>query len=246
MKFQTSRGRICECVIVCLLFAVFAVPALGGVQSYTTSVANYEIKYDDVFEDPDPVDILFQPTAFEAQSVSYSPPVDLTDGTLIVTVTPLPGAILDTLVFREGGDYTLSGSLVESSKAYVSATLFVDSVSVKVDGSKVYNVDLDQIVTFEKFVMLPPLPAGVDKGFWSIEAVVDVAGALAAAQIDGVVSELKFSINNTLLASSEPTSSAFIAKKHFEIEDETVPIPEPSFFALLAAGCFALVARRRK
>ena len=251
MNYPASRGRLGLCVMVCLFFAVFAAPALGDVKSYTTAVAEYELSYDDVFGEPSPSTPFFgKMKEFSALSKDGGSP-ELTDGTLCVTVTPLPGTVLGTITFREGGDYKLVGAINQTSEAYVMAMLFVDTFAlVNRPGLTQEKVPLDkQLVTFEYSATLGPAFSDItDAGYWSLACEVNITDVLAAAGLErDDVATYQFSINNTLIASSESISTAYIEKKDFILEDEaTVLIPEPSIFTLLLAGCCIMVARRRK
>ena len=239
MVYRTSRGRLCVGVMVALFFTALVAPATCDVISYTTVAAKYDIQYDPIFEDPDPLMPLFQPLGFDASSVAAVPPIDFADGTMIVTVTPLDGVNLQGITFLEGGDYTLAGAVGQTSQAWVNATLFVDCTYLEIDGVANTSIDLDSYQTFDRNLTLSPGNL-LAHGFWALQYAIDLSG------IDGRVTKLKFSIDNSLLASSQVSSSAFIAKKRFSIEDGTVPVPEPSIFALFAAGiCLGVVRRHR-
>jgi hypothetical protein len=111
----------------------FTSPALGTAIPFSLHAGQvlYEGKCDPVFDEPE-VDtdaLLFTPTAFDAQSVSAAPSIDLTDGTVILTITALQGG-LGAIQFIEQGDYTLAGGLSQTSLARVSAALMVDVRSI--------------------------------------------------------------------------------------------------------------------
>ncbi|MBN1588741.1 MAG: hypothetical protein JW888_04435 [Pirellulales bacterium] len=246
MSYQVSRWRLITCVILCLVVGGFVVPAFGEVVSFSIHVDAIDPVFgeaDEEYSNP----LLLQPAAFEAASIAGVPAVSLTDGTLILTITPVDG-VISTITFSEGGDYTLAGGLTAPSQAYVSAALLVDFVSAKVNGEEVDYLNLDRKVTFTRNRSFSPGGAP-DQDFWSLTTTFDIAGALAAVpEAEGDVTELKLSIDNTLLAMSQLSSSAFIAKKwlRIDINDEDVPdVPEPTAVVLLVCGCCALLARRR-
>ena len=86
---------------------------------------------------------------------------------------------------------------------------------------------------------------------WSLGLSLNVAAQLGPGQY---ATKVKVVVNNQLLAISEPTSVAFIAKKDFTITvtpgDRKPPdgeIPEPATLVLVLCGAsLALVARRHR
>jgi len=248
MLCPASRRGFREGVLVCFLASfVFGLGASsqGAAIPFSLPAAKvlYEGRCDPVFEEPelDSEALLFLPTAFEALSESADPPTSLVDGTIILTITALEDA-LHTITFREGGDYTLSGGLSYPSKAYVEATLLAYCVSLEVNGQPVTGLHPNVTSSFNRSASFL---AGDDSihGFWDLTATLDFDEILADTALQGNVTKVKLSIDNTLIAKSQMSSVAFIAKKWLYVE---VDVPEPSFLTLLICGCCALVARRRR
>jgi hypothetical protein len=86
---------------------------------------------------------------------------------------------------------------------------------------------------------------------WSLGVSVDVSTALAGLGYgpNSAATKVSLAINNSLVATSEASSVAFIAKKDFRIDvgTDTGLIPEPSSVALLGmALCgFGFAGRKR-
>jgi hypothetical protein len=185
----------------------------------------------------------FNPTEFAAMGAGGT--LDITDVQLnftVMTSTPLAG--LTSLAFSESGDYTLFG-------AGTALTQVAAGLAVKIDIFEVDGVPL-----------AVPLSAFVNASFsdnlgggqelvspWSVGATLDLEAVLNGAGIafDAGVTKASVAINNQLLALSEPTSIAFIAKKDFKITPGIEVVPEPTSLTLVVAGLAAcgLASRRR-
>jgi hypothetical protein len=170
----------------------------------------------------------FNPTSFTASSIGGG--ADLTDGQLNFTVdSALP---ITTIGLSERGDYTLAGVGTAATQVSAGAVLF--ATVTEVNGVAVAPINLAPVNASVAFNLAAN--AGIVQP-WSLGLGLNV-GVAGATRIDVV-------INNALVATSEPQSVAFIAKKDFLIDVDVVP--EPSTFALTSLVLCGLgVAAGRK
>ncbi len=176
----------------------------------------------------------FDPASFVATSGGGTP--DITDGQLNLTLTGGAGVSFSSLSLFESGDYTLAG-------AGTSATQALAGAIVRVTVTQIDGIDVAPIV-------LTPVNASV--GFnlaanpgvvqpWSLGIGFNVAGQLGP---DQHATQLELVIDNQLLAFSESGSLAFISKKDFGIQVETVPEASTVLLLLGALVIVPRVARR--
>jgi hypothetical protein len=175
----------------------------------------------------------FDPKNFVALSAGGGP-ADITDGQLNFTVMS-PG--LTTLNLFEAGDYTLVG--VGGPATFVTAAASIRATVTQINGVNVAPIVLtptNAAVTFS----LPGNAGALQP--WTLGTSINVAGQLAAGQN---ATKVEIVIDNQLIAASQPTSAAFIAKKEFIITTDI--IPEPTTCALGAfALCGAALGMRRR
>ncbi len=157
----------------------------------------------------------FNPTNFVATSVGGG--ADLTDGQLNYTIMSTK-AITDIGLF-ERGDYTLAGVGTAATQVQAGAVILASVTAV--NGIPVAPIPLTAVNGSVGFNLLAN-PGIVQP--WSLGLGLNVA-----AQVPGAT-KIDVVINNSLIAISEPSSIAFIAKKDFVIDVDVVP--EPSSFAL--------------
>ncbi len=181
----------------------------------------------------------FDPAGFAATAADES--ADLTDGQLNFTLMGLPGVAIKSISFSEGGDYSLLGNGGTVTQVFYGIT--VASVKVlEVDG-----------VALESPVNLAPASAsggdtltGQSKMSvpWDLGIDYDVHAALTTADVDFEVgaTKIKIAVNNTLGAISMTKTIAFIAKKSFMVDVET--IPEPTTVLLAIFGLLATTLGR--
>lgn len=155
---------------------------------------------------------------------------------------------LTSLVFDEGGDFTLAGSgtSITSIGAGVSALVTI----MEVDGvalAEPIEVFASSSITKDLVADGPAILAG-----WSNGLFVDFVAPLASNNVDYDfgVTKATVRVNDQLLAFSEPGSRAFIAKKKFNIEPGGNPnpnfnIPEPTAMALMASLLVGACVYRR-
>jgi hypothetical protein len=175
----------------------------------------------------------FDPAGFVASAVNGS--ADITDGQLNFTVM---GPSINSVGVFEAGDYSLAG--VGTSATQVFAGAIVRATVTQINGLPVAPINL--------------APANASVGFnlvanpgvvqpWSLGTVLNIAGQLAPNQH---ATKVDISINNQLLALSQPGSLAFIAKKEFIVSTGTnIPEPATAGLAGLALCGLGLVARKR-
>ncbi|HBO43171.1 MAG TPA: hypothetical protein DD670_04400 [Planctomycetaceae bacterium] len=222
---------------------------------YTTQVGE-DVVFDSIREDsatdPTPLygpptvsanSLVFFPVSFKAYASEMHPAVDLTDGTMSMTIRSLQGGPILGILVRESGDFTLGGLGTANTIAAVATPMFV--TITQVDGQSITPISFSQSMTYSpkangKFNLLDDEGVGET---WEGLALLDVAGALAAAGIQGAATKVTLSLDNVLLATSEAASVAYIAKKQFGIE---VLIPEPSTLTLLILACVGFLARGRR
>lgn len=189
----------------------------------------------------------FDPTSFVASATGGAS--DVTDGQLNFTIMGLsnPSGYIGIGSFNlfEAGDYTLVGTGTAATSAYAGA--IIRATVTQVNGLPVAPINL------------PPANASV--GFnltansgivqpWSLGLGFNLTGVLPQGQ---VATKIEVSINNSLIAISEPASVSFIAKKDFRIDVIPTPpvgdpfVPEPGTLALCAiAGVLAVSLRNNR
>jgi hypothetical protein len=234
--------------IICLLMLVFSISAA---KAASISYGNFAVPgamfldvtessgTDDVplYGAPDPfvIGLDFDPASFVASSVGGGP--DVTDGQLNFTI--MTGLGVNSVNLFEAGDFTLAGTGTPATQVFAGAIL--RATVTQINGVNVVPINL--------------FPSNASVGFnlvanpgivqpWSLGTAINVAAQLAPNQR---ATKVEVAINNQLLAFSEPTSVAFIAKKEFVI-DIDVEIPEPATITLAGLAVFGLVAacgRRR-
>ena len=175
----------------------------------------------------------FDPKNFVALSAGGGP-ADIVDGQLNFTVMS-PGLV--SLSLFEAGDYSLVG--IGGPQTFVTAAGSIRATVTEVNGGTAVNIPLSQVNASTTFSL--PGDAGALQP-WSLGTAINIAGQLGAGQ---TATKVEIVIDNQLIAASEPTSAAFIAKKEFIITTEI--IPEPTTFALGAfALCGAAAGMRRR
>lgn len=187
----------------------------------------------------------FDPTSFAASATGGAS--DITDGQLNFTLMGLsnPNGYIGIGSFNvyEAGDYTLVGTGTAATSAYAGA--IVRATVVEINGLPVAPINL------------PPANASV--GFnlagspgivqpWSLGLAFNLTGVLPQGQ---TATKVEVSINNSLIAISEPASVSFIAKKDFRIDLTPTPpvgdpfVPEPATLAMIAIGTVLAVVSRK-
>lgn len=163
----------------------------------------------------------FDPTNFVAFATGGGS--DVTDGQLNFSIKSNGPAIGSVTLF-ERGDYTLAG--VGSSLTSTFAGAVILASITEIGGVPVVPIPL------------PPVNASVGFNLLANPGVVQpwsLGITLAIPANVGVVTKLDVVIDNQLLAISEASSAAFIAKKDFVISTGPI-IPEPVTLVMLLMG----------
>lgn len=162
--------------------------------------------------------LVFRPSMFAADA----PSSDSTSGLLEMLIQAPEGQTIQTITVRELGDYALLGA---GAAAQVSMGLIISS-----DADGLYVVGTD--APGETFTVAPQSIG--DFGVWDLTASVDVSQAN--------LSEVYFSLDNTLQALAPDLALSFIQKKLVRID--VTYIPEPATLGLIAMGCMLMMHRR--
>jgi len=188
--------------------------------------------------------LIFSPMSFGIVASNGS--FDYMDGTLAATIDAVGNSTIGEIRFAETGDYSLGGNGTSATNASVSASLFVRIVEV--DRVSINPVSYSTNFTFSPSDGTYDLinDPGMGK-IWNGSVYVDVAAILAANNIIGNATKVNISLDNMLMAFSEPGTLAYIKKKQIErMTIETIPIPEPATILLLVIGGLTLIRRHRK
>lgn len=180
----------------------------------------------------------FDPKGFVAFAGSGGS--DITDGQLNFSIKTLPGTGISSMLFREGGDYSLLGT--GSAGTMVAGGISVRVEIIEVDGVALPNpIDVLASASFSANLVSSPTTLSP----WSNTLLVDFGPALANIPHNLGVTKANVVLDDLLAAISDPLSTALIAKKNFTITPtiEGNPIPEPASLALFTFGA-ACVFRR--
>jgi len=246
-----------------------ASPASAGTFSWG-DIAGTDVQFLDVKENNGEVSSLFAPMPgsggpiiignslhldpqnFQSQSQNNS--ADLIDSTLstVIRANPLKG--LNSVSISELGDYSLGGLIGGQASAQVGAAFFwtvleIDGTAVNL-ASQATNLILGTGAGPNGGQYARPGDDGTAV-IWNGVANIDLAGYLSSLQLDGSVTALRLTFDNTLQTAADDVSTAFIKKKSIDIDVETgdAPghnVPEPSSLALVALAGLAVLPRRRQ
>jgi hypothetical protein len=176
----------------------------------------------------------FDPKGFVAMSAGGGA-ADIIDGQLNFTVMS-PG--LGSLSLFEAGDYTLVG--IGTPSTFVTAAATIHATVTQINGVNVAPI----VLATPNATFNASLPANIGAlQPWSLGVSINIAGQLPAGQN---ATKVDIVIDNQLIAASQLTSAAFIAKKEFIITAEIVPEPATLGLAGLALCGTTLAARRRR
>lgn len=211
--------------------------ATGTAPVPTTPYGNYSVTGDT---------LVFAPTAFHASTTGGG--IDFIDGTLTMLVKAHAGHTINQLKVYESGDYTLLAPNPQDGTAQtqvsVAAPLTIQILSV--DGHGIAPIIVQQQSTFTPGGQLTLTDHPGQGQFWSGGTTVDLVQALRSHGIEhGLPTQLMFSLDNSLFASSEADTSATISKKAFDVTPLAAS-PEPSSLALAGLGAVLLLKRRRQ
>jgi hypothetical protein len=190
--------------------------------------------------------LVFTPNAFAAASAGGTP--DIIDRQLTMTIAAVANQVIQKVTFSEAGDYTLVGPGSTITRAHVATPGYL--TITKVNGLAITPIEIAGSGTFSPAGGLYPLSgSGVTGVQWSGDLQFDLTAALRAKGINGFATEATLSLDNTLVAQSEATTIAHIAKKTAQVTVDPQATPEPGTLVLLGLGAVSLVGfqwRRRK
>jgi hypothetical protein len=152
---------------------------------------------------------------------------------------------ISSITLSEGGDYTLVGVGTAATQAFAGA--IISAKVVQIDGLPVTPISFNSNASVN-FNLIAN--SGVVQP-WSLSSTLDINAALTSLAVPYKTgaTKIEVAINNSLIAISEPTSVAFIAKKDFVVGIIPRPggeIPEPNTLVLIgvAAALMGCSAKR--
>ncbi|MEM9352577.1 MAG: hypothetical protein AAGA92_06160 [Planctomycetota bacterium] len=251
--------HLCRGPVPLLLLAA-AVAAVLPSSGYANPITYADIDADTVvFKDPtessgtDPVPLYGEPVAF-GDTLDLGPlnfgataddSVDITDGQFSTNIWAKDGYFIESIMVSEAVDYTMFGLAGSVAQVDVFAPVFISILEV--DGAPVPGGPV--MANFE--IPFTPAPLngseyvfGSDPNSQSLlgNLVIDVAGILASANIDGLATKVAYDMDNTLSAAAGPSPTggpsavATVRKKQSFITVDTGIVPEPT------AGVMALLS----
>lgn len=181
-------------------------------------------------------------------SMSQNGEADLIDSTLSTVIMASPGNALQDISISELGDYSLGGLIGSNASAQVGAAFFwtvleVDHAAVNL-ATQATNLILGTGGGPNGGVYTRPSDDGTAV-IWSGNASIDLDAYLASEQINGSVTKVRLTFDNTLQTSAELGSTAFIKKKSIDI-DVTPKVPEPATALLLGMAIVLTSTSRRR
>lgn len=184
----------------------------------------------------------FDPTAFGAYAGGPGINSDTTDGQLNFMIDPLPGTGVTSFLVSESGSFSLfgpggAGTAVGYGVLVEVSILEIDGVSLGTPIDFTVNTSGSMDLTAGMAIASP----------WSLSLPVTFAPYIPA---NSFVTLAEVVVNNTLVATSEAGSTAFIDKKDFFIDptgdlDPDNVIPEPTAAVLAGLALAGFAARRR-
>ncbi|MEZ6191741.1 MAG: PEP-CTERM sorting domain-containing protein [Phycisphaerales bacterium] len=180
----------------------------------------------------------FDPKGFVAFAGSAGS--DITDGQLNFSIMSAPGTGISSILFSEGGDFSLLGT-------GSAATMIAGGISVRVEIIEVDGVALpspiDVLATVSFTANLASSPTALSP--WANTLFVDFGPSLVNVPHNLGVTKANVVLDDLLVAISEPLSTALIAKKDFTIIPtiEGDNIPEPASLGLFMLGAACVIRR---
>jgi hypothetical protein len=185
--------------------------------------------------------LAFNPANFGVSSSNGG--IDFKDSTLTTTIRAKPGFNINAIEFAETGDYTLAGFGTLATAATVNAALFLQIIEL--DGISVNPIQIATNLSFSPsggtYDLVNDAGAGV---IWNGFVSVDLDAAIANAGRSGSATALLFSLNNTLVVTSEQGTVSFLKKKAANGVTITTIVPEPASLGLLIGGLLLGLRRR--
>jgi hypothetical protein len=185
----------------------------------------------------------FDPIGFVATSANGG--ADINDGQLNFTVmgnVNLPNVVgISSISLFEAGDYTIAGGGTAATSVFAGA--IIRATVTEINGAPVAPIVLPAV----NGSFGDSLPGNQIVSPGSLGSLLDVGAFLPANQF---ATKVEIAINNSLVATSEPGTVAFIAKKEFRIDIVPDPVdltvPEPTGFVLASVVLCGLALVGRK
>jgi hypothetical protein len=191
-----------------------------------------------IYGPPSPfsVGLDFDPTNFSSSTSGGGS--DITDGQLNVAISANAGIASVSLL--EAGDYTLGG-VGTPSTSVLSGAIILATVT-QINGANVAPINLSPVNGSVGFA-LPPAAVAQP---WSLGLTVNITAQMAAQGFNASqrATRIELAINNSLVATSESNSAAFINKTEFRIGAGV--IPEPGTASIMGIALCGLAAVGRK
>jgi hypothetical protein len=198
----------------------------------------------------------FQPQNFFANSDFQAPPFDRTDGHLTFMVVAHEDQVIQNISFQEGGGLSVAGFGDNGTFVDVGAIGFVQVHAVDGNPINVVTIPFDMQFNFgaggNGTWRLGT--EGIVNGFlWTGSELIDINQELTNRGIPfvGGATKLSVSLDNSLLAQSQPLAGSFIDKKDFGGLSVTInipggEIPEPAALTAALIGLLGVVLSGRK
>jgi hypothetical protein len=182
--------------------------------------------------------------------------VDMTDGTLNVTIVAHEGLGIQTVeLYEKGGYHSLNltgGSGTTVGVAVIGATLEILDIEGGIDPVNPPPLILGTMVFTEPspaqndYKFIQKVPDELLYGAWIGSMNINVADQLVGTDYEGkLVTKARLIFDNVLTANSDAADTyAYIDKKLVEII--VTPVPEPSMLIMLAMGALGLGVWWRK
>ncbi|NOZ39103.1 MAG: PEP-CTERM sorting domain-containing protein [Planctomycetes bacterium] len=267
MKFYSYFNMFTKSVALLALVAMSLAPAITNAGTFSWGdIAGTNVTFLDVTENNGGASSLFapmpgmggpiaigdilhlDPQGFASQSANNS--ADIIDSQLSTTIMAGSGSSIEDITITELGDYSLGGLTGGQASAQVGAAFFwtileIDNTAVSM-ATQATNLILGTGGGPNGGIYSRPSDDGTAV-IWSGTASIDLGSYLDSLQIDGDVTKVRLTFDNTLQTSADDVSTAFIKKKSVDIEVNTeTTIPEPTTALLLGLGIALVPCCRRR
>jgi hypothetical protein len=181
----------------------------------------------------------FDPIGFVATTAGGG--ADITDGQLNFTVMGMGNKGIGAISLGESGDYTVVGGPGTAATSVFAGAIIRATVTA-IDNVPVAPINLTAV----NGSFSDSLPGNTIVAPWSLGLFLDV-GAQLGLPAGSAATKVEVVINNSLVATSEPGTVGFIAKKDFRIDIVPVDaVPEPGAVALAGMALCGLGLAGRK
>jgi hypothetical protein len=270
MIFQ-RMSPICILAGIALLSALASRPAVGAQINYGshmgTDVTYVNVTEDSGADEPLPLfgaptvtgnSIDFNPVGFDAGSTGEGS--DITDSNLVFMVVAKAGNRIDSMTFREAGDTTQAGNVTPGSMGTASAVFASGVLDIhEVNFQGINHISVPFSLTFSPsggtyFLVTDGGGGPIYNTQWTGSATLPIDDILIANGYasDQGATKISIDMDNTLVATSEPATSAAIAKKDVGgigiavMTSRVVPEPTSMSLAAIALAVSAWLARGRR